>query len=464
MPVQFRFLRDRNDLVLVAAIALLPADGTVLGVYAPFWTPISPWLFLLYAALNWRLVPAAYHRFRMFFWLPAALLTLSIGGWVAFGFHWLAAAESLFGLLGALACLVSLDIAITQKRLDWRRLIHIGIAAYWIAFGVGVMQWLAIQLDVQCVIGYFKQLMARQYIGLDSPWGGGRPQFLFAEPSYIGMHLYGVLLPLMWMMRGRDTVYARRLSQLIVVFAAGSLIMGAGTRIVLDSLVALVVVIVERTQWHHTTMRKRGVLALLGTLALGAASLLLNDRLFSIAQNGMTGDGSFFARIYQSLGPLMGLLQHPWTLLTGYGAGNIADATHAGAADAEQLLERFAGSATSAHGWYAKVNHTNMFTMSGWTSYLVEFGLIGVALLTVMVIRYITRHCGWHKTVVCWLALVVYLYIQFEGYAFYALPLLVWACGMLSDKQLMPAETPHAKPSYAVINSVTSKPVSTSSE
>ncbi|KLN89388.1 hypothetical protein LMG11583_0113 [Bifidobacterium bifidum] len=33
----------------------------------------------------------------------------------------------------------------------------------------------------------------------------------------------------------------------------------------------------------------------------------------------------------------------------------------------------------------------------------------------------------WHKTVICWLVLVAYLYIQCEDYAFAALPLLVFA-------------------------------------
>ena len=33
----------------------------------------------------------------------------------------------------------------------------------------------------------------------------------------------------------------------------------------------------------------------------------------------------------------------------------------------------------------------------------------------------------WHKTVICWLVLVAYLYIHCENYAFAALPLLVFA-------------------------------------
>lgn len=99
--------------------------------------------------------------------------------------------------------------------------------------GVGVVQWLSIHLHIKPLTDYFAHLMYRQYINESSVWGGGRPQFLFAEPSYIGMHLFGVLLPLMWLMRGRDRIYAKRLRNLIVVYAIGTVLMQAGTRIVL---------------------------------------------------------------------------------------------------------------------------------------------------------------------------------------------------------------------------------------
>ena len=70
---------------------------------------------------------------------------------------------------------------------------------------------LSIRLHAKPLTDYFSHLMYRQYISDNSVWGGGRPQFLFAEPSYIGMHLFGILLPLMWLMRGRDRIYAKRL-------------------------------------------------------------------------------------------------------------------------------------------------------------------------------------------------------------------------------------------------------------
>lgn len=212
------------------------------------------------------------------------------------------------------------------------------------------MQWLSIRLHAKPLTDYFSHLMYRQYISDNSVWGGGRPQFLFAEPSYIGMHLFGILLPLMWLMRGRDRIYAKRLRDLIVTYAVGAVLMQAGTRIVIDSVVALLIALVARTDWHDGARRVRGMLQILGACALGLLGVLADSRLSAIAENGAEGDGSFFARIYQSLDPICGLLTHPWTLLTGYGAGNIINAVWAGAAKAGRLLDGLGMNGRRGHG------------------------------------------------------------------------------------------------------------------
>lgn len=138
------------------------------------------------------------------FLLPVACIILSIPGWLKFGIHLNAAFMSITGLLGVLATLGAIALAFDIKRIPWRTPLRILIASYWVSFGVGVVQWLSIRLHAKPLTDYFSHLMYRQYISDNSVWGGGRPQFLFAEPSYIGMHLFGILLPLMWLMRGRD--------------------------------------------------------------------------------------------------------------------------------------------------------------------------------------------------------------------------------------------------------------------
>ena len=101
-----------------------------------------------------------------------------------------------------LATLGAIALAFDIKRIPWRTPLRILIASYWVSFGVGVVQWLSIRLHAKPLTDYFSHLMYRQYISDNSVWGGGRPQFLFAEPSHIGMHLFGMLLGLPGLMRG----------------------------------------------------------------------------------------------------------------------------------------------------------------------------------------------------------------------------------------------------------------------
>lgn len=437
MPFGIR-IQSRSDYLFYLALALLPVDGTVIGIYMPFWTPISPWLFLLYAVANWRtvakLIRSDLHHNggafpTPFILFPLVLIALSVFGWLTTAFHPVQALNSLLAAASVAACFVSLYIAIQKKHLPWRPMVNILLAVYWLAFAVGVLQRVVVSLDITCIRDYFAHLMSREYITSSSKWGGDRPQFLFAEPSYIGMHLFGVLLPLHWMLRRKAPDLAYNLAALIITFATGAVLMGAGTRIILDSLVALTAVIAVATAWRQRESRHRGLLQLIGVVVLSVIAFAVNSRLSSIAENGAEGDGSFFARIWQSLGVLCGLAKHPMHLLFGFGAGNLSDATHLGSGTAVHALQSLGfstGNVFKAEQWYANVTPANMFTMSAYTSFLGEFGLIGLAVLVSLVISHVTDAHAWNKTTVCWLLLVAYLYTQFEGYAFYALPLFVW--------------------------------------
>ena len=70
--------------------------------------------------------------------------------------------------------------------------------------------------------------------------------------------------------------------------------------------------------------------------------------------------------------------------------------------------------------------------MNAYVSFITEFGVImALAFLTLLLVHVTVNH-AWSKTTVCWLILLCYLYIQFEGYAFYALWLYIWAIGLQS--------------------------------
>lgn len=421
-------LADPSDLLFYAALALLPVDGTVAGIPLPFWTPLSPWFFLAYALVNWRAWRIVARRYLPFVLFPLLLILTSLYGWTTIGMHGWAAARSLGSVILALACLASLETALRIKKLPWRPMVGVLVSVYWAAFAVGVVQWAAIHLNITGIQMFFERLMYREYIAKASPWGGPRPQFLFAEPSYIGMHLFGVLLPVYWMVRERDRSLACKTAWLIIVFAAGAVLLGAGVRIILDSLVVLGIVTVESTSWRVGRGKVMGTVKLLGIIGVAAGAIVLNQRMDSILHAGWNGDGSFSARIWQSLGPLMGIVRHPLRMLIGYGAGNLAQATHDGARNALSILDSMGMFLARPQAWYSSVNANTIFTMSAYTSFVVEFGAVGfVVLLVFIVCRMRSRHVG-IKTLILWFILLLYLYAQFEGYAFYALPLYIWGC------------------------------------
>lgn len=160
--LQFLTTQERNVVWLLLAIAFLPVDGTTLGLYAPFWSPISPALFAVYCLCNWRQLRIAANRYLPMFLLPVACIILSIPGWLKFGIHLNAAFMSITGLLGVLATLGAIALAFDIKRIPWRTPLRILIASYWVSFGVGVVQWLSIRLHAKPLTDYFSHLMYRQ--------------------------------------------------------------------------------------------------------------------------------------------------------------------------------------------------------------------------------------------------------------------------------------------------------------
>lgn len=65
--------------------------------------------------------------------------------------------------------------------------------------------------------------------------------------------------------------------------------------------------------------------------------------------------------------------------------------------------------------------------MSIYASFITEFGLFCFLAFLLLVLAHVAVHHGWSRQNICWFILLAYLYIQFESYAFYAIPLFIWA-------------------------------------
>ena len=289
------------------------------------------------------------------------------------------------------------------------------MATYSAAFVVGVVQFMALEnhADWVSVRTYFTHLLARNY-------GGVRPQFLFAEPSYIGMHLFGVLLPVQWV------THDHRLAVLIPVFTVGSILMGSGTRIVIDAVVAGVLWLVVAINFKRVGQSIASIAGIAAVTAGGVAALSFNPRLNKLATDGLLrGDDSMSARIFHMLAPAWAWRHDTWHALFGWGAGNISVAVRNGYQGAREWYEVRGGLVNPEIEGLSNPP-ADTFTMSAYVSFITEFGMLAFFAFVLLVIFGITRSEAWSRRTVCWLLLVAYLYVQFEAYAFYAVWLLIW--------------------------------------
>lgn len=415
---------------MYAALALLPVDGLTFGFQMPYWSPLSPLLFLVYACLHWKQSCKALRIFPSILPFLFAMFCVSVLDWTALGINTTYLARTAIALLCAAATTCAFYVAFTIGRLHTGTAIKIIVVAYWIAFAFGVFTWLGQPDHLHFSWSYqtLSDWYLRQYFI-------SRPQFLFAEPSYIGMHVFGVLLPAYWLSRDK------RLIVLIVTFTAGSILMGAGVRILLDTAVAATLCVILFVPWRRI-MRSRKVLfgTISAALALcvgGTLMIAANPRMQSLIQHGLlAGDSSMSARAFRSLAPLMALFQDGWRAVLGFGAGNLGTAIAAGYDRALELYTDWGGVMTSEIAelqdpFGSTLNRAgNVFTMNAYVSFAAEFGLPMLLAGIALVIRHVSKHHAWNKTTICWLILLAYLYLQFEAYAFYALPLFIWATSM----------------------------------
>lgn len=147
----------------------------------------------------------------------------------------------------------------------------------------------------------------------------------------------------------------------------------------------------------------------------------------------MQGDFSTLARIFRSLAPMLAGLHDPVHLIFGFGMGNIKDAMLQGY-DAARAVITAQGGNPDGNGEIRLIadtdNSTYYFTMNAYVSFITEFGIVMLIAFLILLLAHVTLNHAWSKTTICWLILLCYLYIQFEGYAFYALWLYIWATGL----------------------------------
>ena len=382
-----------DEILFYIGLALLPFDNLF---FAPSrgWATIAPIVFFVYVLWNVKYVLNGSVLPKKEQLLVLLILVLSVFGYI---FHQptisttLDAAQTL--ILG-FSFYFAVQIYFIQKKGDGAKALRLLFTVYTIAFFYGVLYCMKIPF-VERVMEIIEK---RHY---------GRLQYTFTEPSFISMHLFGVLLPCATIFKEHKKE-SRALLMLIGFYLLLSFVFGGSTRLYLDALIVAVIVIGCRFFRGKFTKKKAVILAAAGAaLVVAVIGLSFVERIRNIMKMGVYGDASLASRFFRINALFKGFIANPVGFLFGYGLGNTFYPFHLGYDAA--LLEYRNAYATEVLSLKGVVT-TSFFC--GHFRVIADFGLIVYLLFLWYLLKGV-------KNKLPFFLIMTYLYVQFDSFAFY---------------------------------------------
>ncbi len=398
-------MRFKSEWLFYLGVALLPFENFY---FAPSsgWGTLSPLFFATYLVLNYKLIC----RYVVKYWKIIAFFVAAImfGSITAFCYQvpFKSYIDSFIPLIIGAIDLFTFSIYYGKtKKLS--TVVNILVISYGICAVIGLFEFFAVQLDNRPVINFIKGLSKRNYITQ------GRVQFFFTEPSFVGMHLFGVLLPLYWLTRRKDLLF------IIALFAIEAILLQTGVRVALDIAIVAVLYFLFLILKHN---KAKFIPLILLVLCMGGFYVYnSNVRVQKIVKAGVYADGSLASRFFRMQTSFIGYRNTSPAFLTGYGLGNSMYPIRSGY---EEAREQYDNDYTKEVEDLGGINASDdAASYSLYTRFISEFGLI----MTVVAILYLISITDRSTFPLKWLylSIILYLYVQFESLGFYAIWLFI---------------------------------------
>ena len=402
-----------SDIIFQIAIALLPFENFF---FAPSsgWATITPIIMAIYLLFNFKLLIKELEKFInvIIFFLVGMLLCVI--NYIFIGVEITNIVNALITLGLGFVSLFSFDIYYNKNK-DIKNIIKILIISYSISISIGIIQFTAIKYNIDLLYKLFELIFKRNYLIYD------RVQYFFTEPSFIGMHIFGVLLPVYYISKNKKIIL------LIFAFCISAFIFSSGVRILLDICVVGIVILFD----YLIRNKKYKYIIIMPIVAIISTVLLYNSnyRIRQIVDKGIYADGSLASRYFRIQSSVYGYMKSPANLLFGYGLGNSFIPLRDG------YDEAIVSYKSDYKDEVQKLGNPNLVedsvTYCLYIRFISEFGLI-LFLIALGYILKITKDSKF-KYKYSYLLITLYLYLQFESYAFYSIWIFILI--MLYTKQ-----------------------------
>ena len=395
------------DIIFKIAIILLPFDNLF---FAPSkgWATITPIIFFIYLLFNIKYIIQLIKKAKkstiiLIFISFFTIILLSISAYFLYGIHISSTFDTAVSIFLGICSLLAFDIYFIQKKNKIEDITKLLIQAYMVSIIIGWIQFITIKLNIIPLYKIFDFLSMRNYMNT------GRVQFSFTEPSFIGMHIFGVLLPLYLITKEKNIL------KIIVFFIISNFIFNSSVRFIFDSIIVIIILAIFYMIRHKETKKLVSIIAIcIGILLLTYAT---NTRIRNIVDKGIYADSSLSTRYFRLTSSLYGYMNYPYGFIFGYGMGNSIIPMKSGY---YQALSNYKNDyLVEIEGIIDPTNFDSNASFCLFTRIISEYGII--IFILIIICTYILMSKSNFKYKYELLLITVYLYLQFDSYAFYTI-------------------------------------------
>lgn len=398
-------MKKPNTIDLFAlGMILIPFDNLIIAPSSG-WATVAPFFFLGYVLLNVRHLGKAFSlvpglMYCMVLLPPVQVLLVAVNGFRA---------ASFLDSLGTLALGVSFFLAMILRYRVFERDINEDAqrlyGAYVVSFCYGIARLVAVHF-APFVLPLFQFLEKRSY---------SRLAFSFTEPSFVSMHIIGVLWLMTWLVSDRKL--AKKMLWLGCGFLALEGITLGSARCIVDMGVFALLYLAKSMLTQSKHVFRNGFLLACGVVAVGIV-LVKVPRLANILRDGVNADASGASRWFRINAAVRGFRAEPVWAFLGRGMGNMILPLRLGF---DQALQDYTNTYMAEINWLSQAKQVDsLFSMP--VKILSDFGLPALAAL----VLYIVRRAGRRRLDLFAVVMVLWLYVQFDSYAFYTLWMLLF--------------------------------------
>jgi len=296
------------------------------------------------------------------------------------------------------------------KKKDYVKDIKLLMLSYFLSFFYGLIRLISFNLSITPIENIFYSIEKRS---------SSRLAFSFTEPSFISMHVFGILF-LLYLILKRERL-KKQILLLIVLFSVLTILNFASARFLLDFLVIFFITLVYFIIKRKISFTRKIILVcvLIFFLSFGIYLINSNPRLARIVEKGVYADASLASRWFRVNASFNGYLEAPFRTYLGAGLGNAYVFLNLGY---DEAFEEYQNSYMSEVRGLYNTTHNQFFSMP--VRLISEFGIF-VFLLIIIYFIYISKNSEVNNKYLI-LLIFFYLYIQFDSYAFYTMWLVLF--------------------------------------